>query len=126
MSSAADIARYEQQREYHEREEKNRLRREKYKEKQKRQQPPEETPDEAQLARLYQAMRLDTIALEELIAAAQTLSAKELHRLDKAVVVQKVAYKIIKRILAKRGYHELKQAALRERENPTLIIGEVQ
>lgn len=69
------------------------------------------TEDEKKLAQIYQDMRIATMRLEELIENAVTLSAKDLHRLDKSVVVQKVAYKLIKNILTKKGFSQLKRTA---------------
>jgi hypothetical protein len=77
------------------------------------QEPKQPTPSEKRLARIYQECRLAVIHLEELIEEASEkdeLTAEDLHRLDKAVVVQKVGFKIVKRILRKHGFKGLKKA----------------
>ena len=84
---------------------------EKKKEKKRKEEKP--TEDEEKLAAIYQDMRVATARLEQLIESS-TLSAKDLHRLDKSVVVQKVGYKMIKKILKKKGFKELKRLAFQD------------
>ena len=77
---------------------------------------PDEKPtdNEEKLAKLYQNMRIVAHQLEELIENGEGFTEKELHRLDKSIVVQKVGFKMVKKILAKRGYSGLKRAAFRD------------
>lgn len=83
--------------------------------------------EEKRLIRLYKKLRLATVDVEQLIEDIQSqnfikltpkpkhkFSGIDLHRLDKAVVVSKVAYKMIKRILKKHGFKGLKSEAMRE------------
>lgn len=65
---------------------------------------------------IYNNLRCDCVELEELIehaTAAGTLTEKELKRLDKAVTVMKVGFKIVKKVLK----HERSRAALNAGEN---------
>lgn len=74
----------------------------------------EPTEDDKKLAQIYQDMRIATMRLEELIESSTSFTAKDLHRLDKSVVVQKVGYKMVKNILKKKGFSELKRSAFQE------------
>ncbi len=54
------------------------------------------------LSSIYQDLRRDCVGLEEYLEAIEhqpgILTAKEIKRLDKAVTVMKVAFKIIKKV----------------------------
>lgn len=63
------------------------------------------TPTEDRLRRDYANLRLDCADLEELLGASPSdLTAKDLKRLDKAVTVMKVAFKIVAKVLRGHGF----------------------
>lgn len=68
----------------------------------------EPTPESDAVLHTYQNMRLDCIELEELIGNGEGLSEKDLKRLDKAVTVIKVGFKLIKMVLRAHGYRQVK------------------
>lgn len=68
------------------------------------------TPQSEAVFTVYKNMRLDGIELEEIIGNGEGLTAKDLKRLDKAVTVIKMGYKIIKMVLRAHGYREMKPA----------------
>ncbi len=76
------------------------------------------TKEEDRLYRDYSNLRLDCIALEEFLGSdPHGMSEKDLKRLDKAVTVMKVAFKLIARVLRRHGYDPSRKrlpAALKE------------
>lgn len=64
------------------------------------------------LAQTYSDLRQNCIDLEEIIASSQTgdseLSEEDLKRLDKAVTVMKVSFKLVKKVLGRHGRRGLK------------------
>lgn len=71
--------------------------------------PPADPASRALLA-TYVALRQECIGLEQLIesGAADGLTADDLKRLDKAVTVMKVGFKMVKKVLRSRGVDGLK------------------
>jgi hypothetical protein len=67
---------------------------------------PDEKPSETDyLARSYANLRFECADLEDIIGAKDCgLNPKDLKRLDKAVTVMKVGFKIIARVLRAQGY----------------------
>jgi hypothetical protein len=75
-------------------------------------------PHESLLVEAYGELRLQCIQIEEVIAASgadNLLTLEELTRLDKAVTVMKVGFKLVKKVLAKRGHTGIKKAAIERR-----------
>lgn len=72
-------------------------------------------PHESLLVEAYGELRLQCIQIEEVIAADNLLTLEELTRLDKAVTVMKVGFKLVKKVLAKRGHTGIKKAAIERR-----------
>lgn len=68
---------------------------------------------EDMLARCYTGLRQEGIDLEELIGSFEPgeFTEKELKRLDKAVTVMKVGFKLIKMVLRGRGMRTRKKVA---------------
>jgi hypothetical protein len=70
--------------------------------------PLEPPPDEAELMGLYNQLRHHTEALEALLGRLDerpgNFTTDDLKRLDKAVTVAKVGFKMVKRVLRKRGF----------------------
>ena len=66
------------------------------------------TPSEQKLIGIYSSTRLDIMELEHLIADGEGLSEQDLKRLDKAVTVIKVGFKLVKLVLKKHGYQKTK------------------
>lgn len=65
-------------------------------------QPPAEVEN---LARTYCNLRQDCVEMEELLAAdPPALADKDRKRLDKAVTVMKVSFKLVAKVLRKHGY----------------------
>lgn len=64
----------------------------------------------------YVDLRRDCIAIEELIERSSDLTADDLKRLDKAVTVMKVGFKMVKKVLRSQGVEGLK--AWREPATP--------
>ena len=75
---------------------------------------PEPTKESALLLETYKSLRLDCIELEELIGNGRGLSDKDLKRLDKAVTVMKVSFKIVKKVLRRHGFREMKPSSVFE------------
>jgi hypothetical protein len=74
-------------------------------EERRRKQSPDAPDTTDQLARSYANLRFECADLEAIIGADHGgLSDKELKRLDKAVTVMKVAFKIVAKVLRKHGY----------------------
>lgn len=72
---------------------------------------------EKELIKIYKNLRLATIELEEFLEKyfeTADMTAKEYHRLDKSVVIQKVGFKLVKKILKGRGFKGLKAEAIKE------------
>lgn len=82
--------------------------------------PPKEEPErerptkeEDRLYRDYANLRLDCTALEEFLGSnPDGMSEKDLKRLDKAVTVMKVAFKLIARVLRRHGYDSSRKRLL--------------
>jgi hypothetical protein len=73
------------------------------------------TPTEDRLRRDYANLRLDCADLEELLGSLPSdLTAKDLKRLDKAVTVMKVGFKIVAKVLRKHGFDTSKSASSAE------------
>ena len=77
------------------------------------------TYQEAKLIAFYKKLRAATVGIEQLIedlesADCETFSDQDLHRLDKAVVVSKVGFKMVKMILKTHGFKGLKAEAMKE------------
>lgn len=66
---------------------------------------------EGELGRVYGVLRNACVDLEQLIEANNGLTKKELMRFDKAVVVMKVGFKIMKKALRKAKPVKLKVVA---------------
>lgn len=77
---------------------------------------PEPTPETDHLARSYANFRIECAELEDMLGSAQGLTEKDLKRLDKAVTVMKVAFKIIAKVLRKKGYVTSRTGARPQRE----------
>ena len=77
------------------------------------------THQETKLIKFYKNLRTATIGIEQMIedlesAGCETFSNQDLHRLDKAVVVCKVGFKMVKKILKSHGFKGLKAEAMKE------------
>ena len=62
--------------------------------------------DSAELLTLlacYTDLRRDCIAIEEMLGRGEGMSPEDLKRIDKAVTVMKVGFKMVKRVLRKNG-----------------------
>ena len=73
------------------------------------------TTSEEELIAVYQNLRLATIELEKFLEKyfkTNDLTEVEYHRLDKSVVIQKVGFKLVKKILKDRGFKGLKAEAM--------------
>jgi len=71
------------------------------------------TPTEDRLRRDYANLRLDCADLEELLGSTNTdLTGKDLKRLDKAVTVMKVAFKLIAKVLRRHGFDTSRAASV--------------
>lgn len=77
------------------------------------------TTQESIMASTYMNLRAECIGLEEQLAALQNdsdeFSGHDLSELDKAVTVMKVGFKLMKRVLKKHGYTNLKERAQAQR-----------
>lgn len=60
-----------------------------------------------ELLAAYVDLRRDCIAIEELMARTTELSPDDLKRLDKAVTVMKVGFKVVKKVLRANGVASL-------------------
>lgn len=66
--------------------------------------PDDEPGTTDQMARSYANLRFECADLEAIIADAKGLTEKDLKRLDKAVTVMKVAFKIVAKVLRQYGH----------------------
>lgn len=69
----------------------------------------------------YVDLRRDCIAIEELIERGGELTADDLKRLDKAVTVMKVGFKIVKKVLRSCGI----EGCLKPVDEPVLLTPNV-
>ena len=74
--------------------------------------------DMVELLAIYTELRSDCIALERLIDESDSLIDEDLQRLDKAVTVMKVGYKMAKKVLRARGI----EGCLKPADEPELVM----